>query len=165
MDFHVFAKVLPNCVIMAVPGVVVAIAMTAAWAYLTIFSRYPELGVQGGSGGDNWANAFLLGSILSATDPVAVVAVLQSLGAPAKLSSLIEGVSVERRHRVCVFSSLQKDRGGGVDDRPERVPTVPSTSWRRRRTRVRKRKKRLGTVTYLSTIEVPQARWACVGVR
>lgn len=38
--------------------------------------------------------AFMLGAIVSATDPVAVVAALQSLGAPPKLSHLIEGESL-----------------------------------------------------------------------
>ena len=36
----------------------------------------------------------MLGSILSATDPVAVVAVLKELGASAKLATIIEGESL-----------------------------------------------------------------------
>ena len=38
--------------------------------------------------------AFLFGSIISATDPVAVVALLKELGASKKLSTLIEGESL-----------------------------------------------------------------------
>ena len=41
-----------------------------------------------------WETSFLTASILSATDPVAVVAILHTLGAPAKLSTLIEGAAL-----------------------------------------------------------------------
>ena len=41
-----------------------------------------------------WDAVLLLTSILSATDPVAVTALLSSMGAPAKLSMLIEGESL-----------------------------------------------------------------------
>ena len=39
----------------------------------------------------SWTTALLLASILSATDPVSVVAALREFGAPARLSALIEG--------------------------------------------------------------------------
>lgn len=38
-----------------------------------------------------WYQAFTLGSVLSATDPVAVVALLKELGASARFNHLIEG--------------------------------------------------------------------------
>jgi NhaP-type Na+/H+ or K+/H+ antiporter len=41
-----------------------------------------------------WFGAFLLGSILSCTDPVAVLALLKEVGAPIKFNSLIESESV-----------------------------------------------------------------------
>lgn len=41
-----------------------------------------------------FTHACLLGAILSATDPVAVVALLKDLGASKRLSTLIEGESV-----------------------------------------------------------------------
>ena len=37
---------------------------------------------------------FLLGGLLSATDPVAVVALMKELGASKKLSTIIEGESL-----------------------------------------------------------------------
>lgn len=43
---------------------------------------------------DGWWAAFMFGAIVSATDPVAVVAVLQTLGAQPKLSHMIEGESL-----------------------------------------------------------------------
>ena len=39
----------------------------------------------------NWSTGMLLGGLLSATDPVAVVALLRDLGASKKLSTLIDG--------------------------------------------------------------------------
>ena len=43
---------------------------------------------------DKWWAAWMFGAIVSATDPVAVVAVLQTLGAPQKLGHMIEGESL-----------------------------------------------------------------------
>ncbi|KAJ8574253.1 hypothetical protein K7X08_026058 [Anisodus acutangulus] len=42
----------------------------------------------------NWSTSLLLGGLLSATDPVAVVALLKELGASKKLSTIIEGESL-----------------------------------------------------------------------
>lgn len=42
----------------------------------------------------NWKTSLLLGGLLSATDPVAVVAYLKELGASKKLSTIIEGESL-----------------------------------------------------------------------
>lgn len=42
----------------------------------------------------SWSTVLLLGGLLSATDPVAVVALLKDLGASKKLSTIIEGESL-----------------------------------------------------------------------
>lgn len=42
----------------------------------------------------SWKTSLLLGGLLSATDPVAVVALLKELGAGKKLSTIIEGESL-----------------------------------------------------------------------
>lgn len=39
----------------------------------------------------SWFEAFTLGSVLSATDPVAVVSLLKELGASSSFNHLIEG--------------------------------------------------------------------------
>ena len=44
--------------------------------------------------GWNWQYALTFGSILAATDPVAVVALLKSVGASPKLTMLISGESL-----------------------------------------------------------------------
>lgn len=41
-----------------------------------------------------WKTSLLLGANLSATDPVAVVALLKELGVNVKLSTIIEGESI-----------------------------------------------------------------------
>lgn len=84
VDFHVFAKVAAMAIIMALPGVIVATGCTAAVSML-FFSGCCDVGL--------W-HCILLGSVLSATDPVAVVGVLNTLGAPAHLKHMIEGESL-----------------------------------------------------------------------
>ena len=42
----------------------------------------------------SWKISLLLGGLLSATDPVAVVALLKELGASKKLNTIIEGESL-----------------------------------------------------------------------
>ena len=64
VDFHVFEKVFPMALIMAGPGVLVA-------SLLTMLAIKALLSEAVGHDLGYWAS-FLLGSILSATDPVAV---------------------------------------------------------------------------------------------
>jgi len=87
MDVHTFKKSLGNAIILAVPGIIVALGLTAALIILT-----ESLGI--GFGGWNWAYALMFGAVVSATDPVAVVALLKELGASKKLGTLIEGESL-----------------------------------------------------------------------
>ncbi len=84
VDYHVFVKVAAMAIIMALPGVIIATGCTAAVSML-FFSGCCHVGL--------W-DCILLGSVLSATDPVAVVGVLNTLGAPAHLKHMIEGESL-----------------------------------------------------------------------
>lgn len=84
VDFHVFVKVAAMAIIMALPGVIIATGCTAVVSML-FFSGCCHVGL--------W-DCILLGSVLSATDPVAVVGVLNTLGAPAHLKHMIEGESL-----------------------------------------------------------------------
>lgn len=62
-----------------------------------------------------WSGAFTLASIICATDPVAVVALLKEVGAPAKFNVLLEGESLLNDGTAMVFyiifSSIYKDVG------------------------------------------------------
>jgi Na+:H+ antiporter len=53
-----------------------------------------------------WPQALLLGSILSATDPVAVISLFRSLGAPKRLTVLVEGESLFNDATAIVVSNL-----------------------------------------------------------
>ena len=98
LDVHTFKKSFVNAFYMAGPGIVTATVMTGL-AFMGLVSAF------GGSGGvlEDWnvdTGAFLVlasmlfGAVVSATDPVAVVALLKDLGASKKLGTLIEGESL-----------------------------------------------------------------------
>ena len=98
LDVHTFKKSFVNAFYMAGPGIVTATVMTGL-AFMGLVSAF------GGSGGvlEDWnvdSGAFLVlasmlfGAVVSATDPVAVVALLKDLGASKKLGTLIEGESL-----------------------------------------------------------------------
>ena len=56
----------------------------------------------------SWGSAFLLGSILSATDPIAVISILKTLGVSHKLLVLIEGESLLNDGTAyCLFVILE----------------------------------------------------------
>ncbi|MDA0904697.1 MAG: cation:proton antiporter [Verrucomicrobia bacterium] len=98
LDVHTFKKSFLNAFYLAGPGIVTATVMTGL-AFMGLIAAF------GGSGGvlEDWnvdSGAFivlasmLFGAVVSATDPVAVVALLKELGASKKLGTLIEGESL-----------------------------------------------------------------------
>ena len=98
LDVHTFKKSFLNAFYLAGPGIVTATVMTGL-----IF--YGMIGLFGGPGGvlEDWnvdagafifLASFLFGAVVSATDPVAVVALLKELGVSKKLGTLIEGESL-----------------------------------------------------------------------
>jgi NhaP-type Na+/H+ or K+/H+ antiporter len=93
VDVHIFLRALKSIIAMAVIGVLVASGVTAALVAV-VYPNYTlnekvDLTVYG-----ELFPALLLGTTLSATDPVAVVGLLNSLGAPKALATLIEGESL-----------------------------------------------------------------------
>jgi NhaP-type Na+/H+ or K+/H+ antiporter len=100
MDWHVLRKLLPSAILLAVPGVMLNTFLTGCFVklFVTIGDKSPK-----------WEESWLLGSILSATDPVAVVAALAELGAPKKLSGLVEGESLlnDGSAVVCAYVFLE----------------------------------------------------------
>lgn len=92
---------------LAVPGVVAAIGVTAT--LLVTISSIAELG-----GGFGWPHALVLAAIVAATDPIAVVSLFKSLGAPKRLALLIEGESlVNDGTAVVLFTILYAAVHGG----------------------------------------------------
>ena len=82
VDWHVFLRVLPSSMLLAGPAVVLSAAVVAFVVTPVINIWIPSFSLSGG---------FLVGSIVCATDPVAVTALLQELGAPGRLGMLVEG--------------------------------------------------------------------------
>ncbi|MCD4832234.1 MAG: cation:proton antiporter [Bacteroidales bacterium] len=87
MDVHTFKKTSANAFILAVPGIIVAIVLTAS---IVVGIKMAGIGLNKWS----WAMALLFGAVVSATDPVAVVSILKDVGASKKLGTLIEGESM-----------------------------------------------------------------------
>uniref|UniRef100_A0A7S3JZM7 Cation/H+ exchanger transmembrane domain-containing protein n=1 Tax=Aureoumbra lagunensis TaxID=44058 RepID=A0A7S3JZM7_9STRA len=83
MDTHIFARIRTQILSLAGPGVLVATVLTA------IFTKYVFVAYEW-----DWPTCLMFGAILSATDPVAVVALLKELGVSERLGTLIEGESL-----------------------------------------------------------------------
>ncbi|KAG1651400.1 Sodium/hydrogen exchanger 8 [Nymphon striatum] len=83
LDVHTFIQSLTQVILLATFGMVISAVLTAILAKY-LFALYNW----------NWLVSMLFGSILSATDPVAVVAVLKELGTSEKLTVMIEGESL-----------------------------------------------------------------------
>ena len=56
--------------------------------------------------GFTWEHALVFGAIISATDPIAVVAMFRNLGVPKRLSVLLEGESLLNDGTAIVFFML-----------------------------------------------------------
>lgn len=80
LDFRIMRRTWKPIALLAVPGVIVtAVIVAGATHYLTALP---------------WGAAVLLGAILSATDPVAVVAIFRRVSVPKPLATIIESESL-----------------------------------------------------------------------
>jgi sodium/hydrogen exchanger 10/11 len=82
MDVHTFKKTVGQSLVLAGPGMVTSAVLTSVMARYLFNYNWP------------WTVCLLFGTILSATDPVAVVSLLKGLGAPIQLGTVIEGESL-----------------------------------------------------------------------
>jgi len=81
--------------------------------FVTAGTMYYVLGFQSEYNEMTWMACILFGAIISATDPVAVVALLKELGVSVKISTLIEGESLLNDGTALVlFIVLQKMASG-----------------------------------------------------
>ena len=84
---------------LAVPGVAAAVALTTL--ILT-----PVVGMLHLEPHFTWQYALVFGALISATDPIAVVAVFKSLGVPRRLTMLLNGESLLNDGAAIVFFTL-----------------------------------------------------------
>nr|AAF63173.1 T5E21.14 [Arabidopsis thaliana] len=82
MDVHQIKRCMGQMVLLAGPGVLISTFCLGALIKLTFPYNW------------DWKTSLLLGGLLGATDPVAVVALLKELGASKKMTTLIDGESL-----------------------------------------------------------------------
>lgn len=70
---------------LALPGVILATPIVAAGLVVALASTSVPI---------SWGPAFVFATLIAATDPIAVVSLVRSLGAPTRLGVLIEGESL-----------------------------------------------------------------------
>ena len=97
-DYHIFKKVFVGCLLLAGPGLLLSAFLTGLLAKFA-FTVYDW----------SWVTCFLFGTVLSATDPVAVVALLKELGASASISTMIEGESLFNDGTAIALFNILKD--------------------------------------------------------
>ncbi|CAE8590570.1 unnamed protein product [Polarella glacialis] len=100
---HQFWKCLGSCTLLATLGVLYGALLTA----LSVFYMAPK--------GLTFYESWTQGAILSATDPVAVVAILNSLGASAKLNMLVSGESLMNDGVALVVYTVFHDMSKGKE--------------------------------------------------
>ncbi|KAG7979696.1 hypothetical protein I3843_05G144300 [Carya illinoinensis] len=82
MEVHQIKRCLAQMIFLAGPGVLISTFCLGSALKFTFPYDW------------SWKTSLLLGGLLSATDPVAVVALLKDLGASKKLTTIIEGESM-----------------------------------------------------------------------
>lgn len=92
-DAYVFHKSKWQVLIMAGPGVLIT-SFILAYSFVYLFGYSGKLSV---------SEALVIGSIISTTDPVAVVALLKELGASTRFKTILEGESLLNDGTAYVF--------------------------------------------------------------
>ncbi len=107
INFEQFWRNRLTIVSLAVPGVIAATALTTV--ILTPVAEALDY-VQGFA----WRYGLVFGALIAATDPIAVVATFKELGAPKRLSILVEGESLLNDGTGIVFFTLSLSVAAGV---------------------------------------------------
>ena len=101
--FHIDARELREnwmtILVLAVPGVIASTALVA-------LALAPVVGLLRFAPGFDFRHALVFGALISATDPVAVVALFRTLGAPRRLVTLLDGESLLNDGTAIVFFTL-----------------------------------------------------------
>ena len=94
LEVHLFRRIFSQIAILAVPGLMVCTAITAVLVKYAFPWDW------------SWPLCFMFGALISATDPVAVVALLKELSSRKRLETLIEGESLFNDGTAIVFFML-----------------------------------------------------------
>jgi CPA1 family monovalent cation:H+ antiporter len=107
IEWREFKENLITILTLAVPGVIASTALVA-------FALPPVIDALGLIRGFSWTHALVFGALISATDPVAVVALFRNLGAPRRLTTLLDGESLLNDGTAIVFFTLSLALLGGT---------------------------------------------------
>jgi CPA1 family monovalent cation:H+ antiporter len=99
IDWREFRDNALTILLLAVPGVI------ASMALITLLLT-PLIGSLGLGAGFGWRQALVFGALISATDPVAVVGLFRHLGAPRRLTLLVDAESLLNDGTAIVFYTL-----------------------------------------------------------
>jgi len=94
MEVHLFRRAFMQILILAVPGLLISTVLTGLFAKMLFPWDW------------SWPTALLFGSLISATDPVAVVALLKELSSRKRLETLLEGESLLNDGTAIVLFAL-----------------------------------------------------------
>jgi NhaP-type Na+/H+ or K+/H+ antiporter len=117
IEFGIFWTQLAQILLMAFPAMIVASLVTALLLWGVMLCFYPDW---------SFLSCWLAGVITSATDPVAVVALLKELGAAKTLGTLIEGESLMNDGSAVVLYVVVKNAIGYTSTviAPEWMPSM-----------------------------------------
>ena len=87
LNLHIFKKTLANATLLAAPGLIICMLLTGA-LMMSVATFIP------GFESWTWAFALMFGALISATDPVAVVALLHELKTSKRFSTLVDAESL-----------------------------------------------------------------------
>ncbi len=107
-NFEQFWRNRLTIVSLAVPGVIAATALT------TVILA-PVANALGVTQHFDWRHALVFGALIAATDPIAVVALFKELGAPKRLTILVEGESLLNDGTGIVFFTLSLSLASGAN--------------------------------------------------
>ncbi|MEA2050006.1 MAG: cation:proton antiporter [Campylobacterota bacterium] len=94
LEVHLFRRIFSQIALLAIPGLIISTIATAALVKI-FFPWHWE-----------WELALLFGALISATDPVAVVALLKEVSSRKRLETLIEGESLLNDGTAIVLFTL-----------------------------------------------------------
>lgn len=107
LDFALFRRDQSLILTLAIPGVMAAILLTAA-------ILVPAAALLPLADAFTWEHALVFGALVAATDPIAVVGLFRTLGAPHRLTALLEGESLLNDGTSIVFYGLILGVVGGA---------------------------------------------------